>query len=531
MSQLILAALLSSLLYVFSFAPWSSFIPALSLLQWFAFFPVLYTIPKLELNYRRTFLLGFLISLGISIGGFYWIVYATQQYGGLSLPIALIVFVFFCLVGQLQVPLYLVLRKKALQHLSPKKWILISGLIYAGIESFYPKLFLDTAGHAFADSVYFSQLADLGGVFFITSLVITFAESLAYSIRQELKFIWSSVAILILSFSYGVYRVNQIEPLIQAQKQSPALRVSMVQANIGDYMKVAAEHGLSDASDQVIHEYLKYSGQAVTQVPDAIVWPETAYPALFGKPQRYDEKRMEDQLRDFAHSYPGMMIFGGYDQDYEQFDYNSLFFLPSSEALNQARVPTYHKNILLMFGETLPFADFFPSMKYWFPTMGFFGRGPGPQVYLVPNAQGKVFNLAPSICYEGLFPSFSTAGTSLGADALLNVTNDSWFGPRGEPYLHFALTRFRTIETRLPMLRSTNTGITAVIDPLGRLEGKTNIFEATVLTTEVHPHLSITSPYQKIASVFSGKWFERLSQTFMFVLLGFLWFKNRKTKT
>ena len=525
---MVLAALLSSLLYVFSFAPWSSAIPALSSLQWFAFVPILYLLSKKELNYRSTFILGFIISLGISLGGFYWVVYATQQYGGLPLPIALIVYSLFCLIFQLQVPLYLILRKKALQYLSPKIWIAFSGLIYAGIESFYPKLFLDSAGHAFADSLYFSQLADIGGVFFITTLVITFAESLVYSIKRELKFIWIPISIITLSFGYGVYRVQQIESLMEAQKQGPSLRVSLIQANIGDYMKVAAERGLSDASDQVMHEYLKYSGEAISQSPDVLVWPETAYSALFGNPQRPDEKRIEDRLRDFSHAFPGMMIFGGYDQDSAQLDYNSLFFLPSSESLTRARIPTYHKNILLMFGETLPFADFFPSMRNLFPTMGFFGRGPGPQVYSVPNSKGNIFKLAPSICYEGLFPSFSTAGAALGADALLNVTNDSWFGPHGEPYLHFALTRFRTIETRLPMLRSTNTGITAVIDPLGRLEGKTNISEATVLSTLVYPHLLITSPYQNIASIFSGKWFEIFSQTMLFLLLAFIWKKHRK---
>ncbi len=528
MTQLVLAAVFSSVLYVFSFAPWSFFNHNLGVLQWFAFVPVLFYLSKQELSYRRTFFMGFLFSLGITIGGFYWIIYATQQYGGLPLPAAIAIFVLFCLIAQLQVPFYLVIRKRALQHLSPKKWIFLSGLIYAGFESFYPKLFLDTAGHAFSDSLYFSQLADVGGVFFITSLVVIFGESLVYSIRFERKWLWLPLVILIFSFGYGTFRVKQISAMMEKQKETPALHVSMIQANIGDYMKVAAERGLSGASDQVIHEYLKYSTEALAHSPDAIIWPETAYSALFGKPQRLDEKNMEDQLREFSHSYPGMMIFGGYDQDERHQDYNSLFFLPSTEALTRAPIPTYHKNVLLMFGETLPFAEFFPSMKSWFPTMGFFGRGPGPEVYPVPNAQGNVFKLAPSICYEGLFPAFSSAGASLGADALLNVTNDSWFGPRGEPYLHFALTRFRTIETRLPMIRATNTGITAAIDPLGRIEGKTNLFEPAVLNTAVYPHLTILSPYQKMAGFFGGEWFERFAQLWLFGLIAWIWIQSKK---
>ena len=294
-------------------------------------------------------------------------------------------------------------------------------------------------------------------------------------------------------------------------------------------MKVAAEHGLGGASDQVIGEYLKYSDQAAhaTNVPDAIVWPETAYPALFGKPQRPDEKRMEDQLRNFSANYHGTIIFGGYDQDSQFQDYNSLFFLPSTATISGNRVPTYHKNILLMFGETLPFADQFPTMKSWFPTMGFFGRGPGPEVYPVKNAKGDVFQVAPSICYEGLFPPHSVVGASLGADVLLNVTNDSWFGPYGEPYMHFALTRFRTIENRLPMMRSTNTGITAIIDPLGRIESKTELFVPQILSSVIHPHLIINTFFQKMSENFGGRWFEHLTQLITFGLLGYFWKRSR----
>jgi apolipoprotein N-acyltransferase len=526
--QLILSAVISSALYVFSFAPWSSNTPILSQLQWLAFVPLLFALYQKELSYKKTFLLGYIISLGITVGGFYWIIYATQQYGGLPWIAAFGLFILFCLIAQLQVPLYFILRKKALERISLKQWVLLSGLLYAGIESFYPKLFLDTAGNAFADSLIISQLADIGGVFTITTLVVTFAESLVYAVRENKKFFWLPLSILLFSFGYGNYRVNQITSMMDSQKDVPSLKVSIIQGNIGDYMKVAAEQGLSGASDQVMNEYLKYSGEALRESPDALVWPETAYSTLFGNPQRPDERRMEDRLREFSHQYPGMMIFGGYDQDAEHFDYNSLFFLPSSESLSHNRVPTYHKNILLMFGETLPFADFFPSMKSWFPTMGFFGRGPGPEVYSVPNLKGNVFKLAPSICYEGLFSDFTSAGAELGADAIINVTNDSWFGPDGEPYLHFALTRFRTIETRLPMIRSTNTGISAFLDPLGRITKKTNLFEAATLTSEIKPHLEIMSPYQKMAGVFSGHWYERLTQLILFSLIFWIW-KKRKT--
>lgn len=530
MIQLCVAALLSTLLYVFSFAPWSFDFPILSQLQWFAFVPLFYFLSKNEVSYRRTFLLGFLVCVGITLGGFYWIVHATEQYGGIPTMAAVGLLIALCFVGQLHLPLYLVLRQKALEHFSFGKWVLLAGLAYAGIESFYPKIFLDTAGHAFADSLLVSQVADIGGVFLITSLVIVFAEAFVRGIGKDRKYLLVCLAVLAFSFGYGAFRVGQIEPMLQEQVNGPSLKVAMVQANIGDYLKISAERGLSGASDQVISEYLKYSTQALASSPDSIIWPETAYPALFGHPLRGDERRMERLLREFAQSFPGTMIFGGYDQDPSTLaDYNSIFFLPPSEAATGARVPTYHKNILLMFGETLPFYEWYPAMKGWFPTMGFFGRGPGPEVYTVFNAKKEAFKLAPSICYEGLFPYFSHDGALQGADALLNVTNDSWFGRYGEPYLHFALTRFRSIETRLPMLRSTNTGITAMIDALGRVEGKTELFEGTVLPATIHPRLDMKTPVLAVASVMGFGWFERLAQFATLGLLVFLYYRRKKS--
>lgn len=504
------------------------------MLQWIAFVPVLFVLDSKPRTFREILIAGSGVALGITIGGFYWIIYATQQYGGLPFIAALGVFAAFCLIAQLQVPLYFLLRNHALKKMDARWWIPISGLVYAGIESAYPKLFLDTAGHAFADSLMIAQIADFGGVFLITALVITVAESLVYSVRKDRKWLALPMALVALGFGYGKMRVNQIGDAIAAQNGTAALRVGIVQANIGDYLKIAAEQGAINASDQVISQYLDYSKKAIDatiqqtgSAPDALVWPETAYSTLFGKPQRLNEQRMEERLREFANDFPGTMIFGGYDQDAQALDYNSVFFLTREDSKNFTAPPVYHKNVLLMFGETLPFAETFPSMKSWFPTMGFFGRGPGPEVHTVHNREGYSFKLAPSICYEGLFPAFAAKGASLGADALLNVTNDSWFGPDGEPYLHFALTRFRSIETRLPMIRSTNTGISAMIDPLGRIQGKTDLFVPAVLPATLHPRLPLKSPYLAISEALFDDWFVRVAQATTLILMLILYRRGK----
>lgn len=119
--------------------------------------------------------------------------------------------------------------------------------------------------------------------------------------------------------------------------------------------------------------------------------------------------------------------------------------------------------------------------------MGFFGRGPGP-VAIETDAGRVKFRTGPLICYEGLFPSFTREQKKAGAQILLNVTNDSWFGPYGEPYLHLALTRLRSIETRMPLLRATNTGITTLIEPSGVMTAPTAIGTSLIANYSVSLH-------------------------------------------
>ena len=91
---------------------------------------------------------------------------------------------------------------------------------------------------------------------------------------------------------------------------------------------------------------------------------------------------------------------------------------------------------------------------------------------------------SPQICYEGIDPEFTRAGANLGADFILNVTNDSWFGEDAEPYIHFMITAFRPIELRIPLVRATNTGFSGVVDVAGRIAVRSNLFKAENIETE-----------------------------------------------
>ena len=312
----------------------------------------------------------------------------------------------------------------------------------------------------------------------------------------------------------------------QASANAPEFRFSLIQANIGDFLKVAAERGETKATQQVIGQYIDLSKQAAnTQpAPDALLWPETAYPAIFQRPMSPNEALMDHAMNEFTKDLKPLLIFGGYDIDPQALEYNSMFFYDAKTKTKNV----YHKAVLLMFGETLPFAENFPELKSLFPTMGFFGRGPGPQVMTIKNSAGHEFKVAPSICYEDLITDHSVEGAQLGADALVNITNDSWFGPKGEPFLHLALARFRSIETRLPLIRSTNTGITAFIDPSGEMLNSTDLFKADILRATITNRIMPEPPYLVMARVLGPNWFVRFAICFMAASV--LWLLSRLAK-
>jgi apolipoprotein N-acyltransferase len=143
----------------------------------------------------------------------------------------------------------------------------------------------------------------------------------------------------------------------------------------------------------------------------------------------------------------------------------------------------FDKVELLVFGETLPLVDTFPSIQRWFPHSSTFARGTSLRHLRMPDGTA----LLPMICYEDILPAFVRAMWRAAgpAEVLVNVTNDSWYGDTHEPRIHLALASFRSIETRRAMIRSTNTGISAVVDAVGRIVARTGQWTQETLVAQV----------------------------------------------
>jgi apolipoprotein N-acyltransferase len=507
----LLAVLSSGAIIVASFPPWG-----FRALIFIALTPWLFSLSKAS-TLRKAVFQGIGLSMAMSILGFYWVGYVLHEFGQIPWALAGLGLVLFSTFGQPQfvvfAPAYLWLSRKRAHcpsGLLQFSWGLASALLYTGIDWLIPKLFHDTLGHSQYSAPWLRQSADLFGAHGLTFIIFWINDSLvelACSVKNRKEpSLWpalkrsfpSLIACALTLFGltlYGSAREKQINSLVVHAPRS--VRGAVIQANIGDFDKIAAHHGIRGAADFVIDHYFAVSDRALSAKPrpDFLVWPETAYPSTFRNPMTSDELARDERVEDFVKDRRFPLLFGGYDRSGGK-DYNALFALtppissPVDATLNgfgDNGLLTYRKNILLLFGEYVPFTEDSPMFRHYFPQVGNFGRGAGSEVLEVPIATHGIgsIKLSPVICYEVLFPYYVLNAANKGSELILNITNDSWFGPFGEPELHLALSTFRSIETRLPQLRATNTGVSALIEADGTIHDPTGTFVEQVLSVQI----------------------------------------------
>jgi apolipoprotein N-acyltransferase len=247
-------------------------------------------------------------------------------------------------------------------------------------------------------------------------------------------------------------------------------RVLIVQANIGNQEKLAAHAG-SGYRREIVSRFVELTSEglaAATEPIDFILWPETAFPYRIGDHLLYRPPVRE--LREWIESIQVPLVTGAYYEDPRTEDVSNSIYIIGRDGL--PRDTPYRKQQLLAFGEYNPISEWLPFTAGWFPAVANFARGAGPEVKQLDHLR-----LGTQICYEGLFPRFSYEPARLGAQLLVNVTNDSWYGPYSEPYQHLYMTLARAIEVRRPLIRSTNTGISTVVLADGRVLERSPLYK------------------------------------------------------
>jgi apolipoprotein N-acyltransferase len=200
-----------------------------------------------------------------------------------------------------------------------------------------------------------------------------------------------------------------------------------------------------------------------------LVWSEGAYPVAL--PRELNEDFPDDSAARIRRGFDTPLLLGAntVTADYDQ-AWNTALLLDRRGLL----IGRYDKVKLLAFGEYVPGMDLFPWLKNLLPPgSSRFNAGSGPAVLTLPVPGDGTWRLGPLICYEDLLPEFIARVGALHPDILVNITSDQWFGADTEPYEHLALAVFSTIELRVALARDVNSGITALIDPNGRVVERT----------------------------------------------------------
>lgn len=425
------------------FPPWASL---------FCFVP-LWLFWQQQTSLKNVIVGSILASFIYTLIGFNWVTFTLHEFAKVNWFVAGIGMMLFALFGHLFVPVAGMLWfwvQKRFKADNGQSYALMA-LLTALAEFYVPMLFKWNFGYSWYGAglpIYqWAEIIGFAGISALTILCNLFVL-LAWQRRHQITGKSGFAVILIV---FASLQVSGLWLKSRLPTPDASVNVLLVQANIGNIQKQAMEHG-KGFRDEILNQYLEATDQGLKQHPhvDFVMWSETAFPSLLGG--EYNETRYAQTLRTFLHDRQVALITGAYGIDDDGLPTNSLFVLDAAGSVSE---PHYSKTILLALGEYLPGEKLFPWLRTLLPMVGNFGRGPGPTLLLKLND----YAMGPQVCYESLFPEFSKGLADLGAQFIINVTNDSWYGDWQEPYQHLYMTLARGVEFRRPVLRVTNTGI------------------------------------------------------------------------
>ena len=424
----------------------------------------------LQRSTRHTLFVGWFNGLVMMAGGYHWLVPFLETFSGYGLvPSALIWLIFSAYLGgesALFALLYRALRRRgwSVSFVALPCWVLI--------EWVYPSLFPSFLSNSMHNQPLFVQTADLGGPLLVSIPIVLTNLALFETVRWQRgqrsmpRVPWGIAIVAVgLTLAYGAMRIPQIEAAI---KEAPSIRLGMVQVNMGVFEKRKdAAKGHRRHLEQ--SRELEAAGDL-----DLLVWPESAYVKRLPRKVPFNGEKVRRDVKT-------PLLFGGISIGHEgdkRRIYNTAFMMDAEGTVHS----TYDKRFLLAFGEYLPFGEEFPVLYQLSPNSGRFKKGD----HMRPLPFGE-WRISTPVCYEDVLPGF-TRKMVLEADPhiMINLTNDAWFGDTQEPYIHLAMSQFRAIEHRLYLVRSTNSGVSAVIDPVGRIVASTNLMTRDNIRYDVH---------------------------------------------
>ena len=462
-----------------------------SVFAWFALVPLIAAVlsqPVIEgpRPLRRAFLLAYVCGILWYAGNCYWIYDTMLLHGGLPPVVSALLLVGYSLVLGLYFGLFgwgvaLIRRNTGSTRLA----LFFAPFLWAALELAAARITSvpwDQLGYSQVDNGLVSQLAPWTGVYGISFVLVAVNGLIAGGLvieRCAAKRIWGIAGtVLAVAGTAGIF-LTPPRPAATATAVLVQPNLDVAGDNtwagtewdkhIAEFNRLAVE---SASKDKTYIAGIPESGAALGEIipppyparPDLVVWPESPAPFIEADP------RYQQMLVTLARQVQAPLVVGNLGTDYSAEDrawrdYNSALVI----GVDGSRVGRYDKIHLVPFGEYIPFKKVIFFAHKLTGRVSEFSRGEQRKVFRLPTANGEAHRYGIFICYESVFADEVREFAELGAEVLVNVSDDGWYGDTSAPWQHLNMVRMRAIENRRWILRDTNNGVTSVIDPYGRV--------------------------------------------------------------
>ena len=492
-----------------------------NILAWVAFIPLLWLTQGQTL--RRAFGLGWLAGMGFYLCTLYWVVDTIGLYSNIPHIIAVGPLLLMCTILSAYTGVFaagLSVYHQSGPHNSGWSLLVFGPMLWVALEWVRSFFFIGfpwvSLGYSQYNFLNLIQFVEYTGVYGLSALVIfgNIVLFLAFSRPGRGRLLLVLLLIITGLWGWGNWRRSQLAALPTAH----TLNVGIAQGNIAQDQKWDPDY-----QELTLARYEQLTRQITQQTVDLVIWPEASVPFFFQSDVTY-----RGRLLDLAQDTKTPILFGSpaFRTDKTELTlFNRAYLLsPDTTILGH-----YDKMILTPFGEYIPFQDsvlFF--LDKFVEGIGDFAPGTTPTVFSLPlKRQGALHaddeagdvdsfeTFGVLICYEGVFPDLARRFVHNGARLLINVTNDAWFGETSAPYQHLAMEAMRAVENRVPLVRSANTGISAIVNIDGQIQAQTALLETTFIAERLAwPH--VTSFYTQ-----HGDWFVTLCVAGTLVMLSY----------
>ncbi len=431
-----------------------------------AFVPIFLVVSKV--SGKRAFFCGILAGVLYHLFLLYWIIFVLGTYGGFPWYLSFPSLFLLTLYMSLYFGVFLVVTRSFLGNAPVGIALVAIPCLWVGLDWVRSLLF---SGFPWMDLGYglwrfpvLVQFVDVVGHFGVSFLLLLTNTLIVLMIKRGLR---SSIALfvpycglIILIGCYSVYSWNTISVTMEEGERA---RVGVVQGNIDQSKK-----WLPEEQQKTVMTYLELTQKIPSQKQlDMVVWPETALPFYpINTP-------LELPIISFLRTKNYAVLTGSpwyeiIDRQKRLINYYNGAFLYLEDG---SKGGNYFKSHLVPYGEYVPFKKFFPFLAPLVEAVGDFTLGKVEEPLQQKNIRSGVL-----ICFESIFPDIARKWVKSGANILVNLTNDAWYGKSSAPYQSLAMTVFRAIETRRSIVRAANTGVSGFIDPLGRIQESSPLF-------------------------------------------------------